>query len=228
MLSPKSGRRAPLEIHSLLDAAQIAPRCATSDTDGVAIRNAVSVPLRDGHWASFVSFTGLAPGVEHFALRFGDIAAISVPLVRLHSECITGDVFGSLRCDCGQQLQQAIDLMQSASGVLLYLRQEGRGIGLAAKLDAYRLQDAGLDTFAANRALDLPEDARDYGCGAAMLKAMNIRRIRLISNNPDKAVQLARCGIQVVELLSAGTFLTPHNRAYLKAKAEISSHNLAV
>ncbi len=225
-MSPKSGRRAPLAIRSLLDAAQTTPRCATSDTDGVAIRNAVSVPLRDGQLASFVSFTGLAPGAEHFALRFGDLDVDSVPLVRLHSECITGDVFGSLRCDCGQQLQQAVDMMQSAGGVLLYLRQEGRGIGLAAKLDAYRLQDTGLDTFAANRALDLPEDARDYGCGAAMLKAMNVRRIRLLSNNPDKAVQLARCGIQVVERRSTGTYLTAHNRAYLKAKAEISGHSL--
>jgi GTP cyclohydrolase II len=217
-----------MEIHSLLEAAQTATPCVVSDPGGVEIRNAVSVPLRDGHRAWFVSFTGLAAGAEHFALRFGDIEANCEPLVRLHSECITGDLFGSLRCDCGQQLQKAIDLMQATGGVLLYLRQEGRGIGLAAKLDAYLLQDAGLDTFAANRALDLPEDARDYGCGAAMLKAMNIRRIRLVSNNPDKAVQLARCGIQVVERLSAGTFLTAHNRAYLKAKVEISGHNLAV
>jgi GTP cyclohydrolase II len=109
---------------------------------------------------------------------------------------------------------------------LLYLRQEGRGIGLAAKLDAYRLQDRGLDTFAANQALSLPADARDYACGAAMLRAMGVDRIRLISDNPDKAAQLARHGIEVVECLPTGTFLTPHNRDYLRAKAEISGHRL--
>ncbi len=194
----------------------------------VAVRNAVAVPLRDGVQATFISFTGLETAADHFALRFGSLTPSRAPLVRLHSECVTGDVFGSLRCDCGAQLQQAVDLLQTAGGILLYLRQEGRGIGLAAKLDAYRLQDAGMDTYAANRALGLPDDARDYGCAAAMLKALNVQGVRLISNNPDKAAQLSRHGIEIVERLSTGTFLTPHNRAYLKAKAEISGHSLAV
>lgn len=228
MLRPRSARRAPLGIRSVLDAFEQLTRCAPGNAGSVAIRNEVSVPLRDGHRAQFVSFNGLAAGAEHFALRFGNIESNRVPLVRLHSECITGDLFGSLRCDCGQQLQHAMDQMHADGGVLIYLRQEGRGIGLAAKLDAYTLQDAGLDTFAANRVLNLPEDGRDYGCGAAMLKAMNIRRIRLISNNPDKAAQLTRYGIEIIECLSAGTYVTTHNRAYLKSKAEITSRSLAV
>jgi GTP cyclohydrolase II len=114
----------------------------------------------------------------------------------------------------------------SPIGALLYLQQDGRGIGLAAKLDADRLQDRGLDTFAVNQALSLPADARDYACGAALPRAMSVNRIRLISNNPDQAAQLARHGIEVVECLPTCTFLTPHNRDYLRARAEISGHRL--
>jgi GTP cyclohydrolase II len=228
MLSPKPLPRAPLAIAPLLDAARSATPDSRAQAPAVSVRSLVSVPLRDGVRASFISFNGLDHGAEHFALRFGVLDAARAPVVRLHSECVTGDVFGSLRCDCGAQLQQAIDVLQSAGGILLYLRQEGRGIGLAAKLEAYGLQDRGLDTYAANRALELPEDARDYGCGAAMLKAMNVRAVRLLSSNPDKADQLRRHGIDIVEQLPTGTFLSSHNRAYLKAKAEISGHHLAM
>jgi GTP cyclohydrolase II len=227
MLSLKSSQLPPVDIGRRRDIIGTESQCAADRRD-LSVRNAVSIPLRDGRWASFVSFNGLETGAEHFALRFGDIEASCVPLVRLHSECVTGDIFGSLRCDCGQQLQQAVDLMQTAGGILLYLRQEGRGIGLAAKLDAYRLQDSGLDTFAANRALNLPNDARNYGCAADMLKAMNIRRIRLLSNNPDKSDQLSRYGIDVVQRLATGTFMTSHNQAYLRAKVEISGHSLVL
>jgi GTP cyclohydrolase II len=123
----------------------------------------------------------------------------AAPLVRIHSECITADVFGSLRCDCGAQLDRSIRLLQAEGGILLYLRQEGRGIGLLAKIDAYRLQDQGLDTYDANRALAQPADAREYACGADMLRAMGVARIRLMTNNPDKVAQLGGSGIAIVE-----------------------------
>jgi GTP cyclohydrolase II len=193
-----------------------------------SVRNTVSIPLRDGAVGEFLTFTGLASGMEHFAIRFGAVGATAPPLVRMHSECITGDLFGSLRCDCGAQLTQAIDLLQASGGILLYLRQEGRGIGLAAKLDAYTLQDRGLDTFAANRAMSLPDDARDYACGAAMLEAMGVETIRLITNNPDKGAQLERHGIEILELVPTGTFVTEFNHAYLTAKAHVTGHKLAL
>ena len=191
----------------------------------VAVRNAVAVPLRHGALTTFVTFDGLANS-DHFAIRFGDIRNSATPLVRMHSECVTGDVFGSLRCDCGAQLAEAVETLHAGGGILLYLRQEGRGIGLAAKLDAYVLQDAGLDTYAANRALSLPADARDYACGAAMLRALGVPRIRLLSNNPDKAAQLKRCGIEIVERISTGTFATDFNREYLSTKAYATGHSL--
>jgi len=183
------------------------------------------IPLRGGQ-ASFITFDGLSRNEEHFAVQFGPMDAETVPLVRMHSECITGDVFGSLRCDCGAQLSQAIDRFHTCNGLLLYLRQEGRGIGLVAKLDAYKLQDNGLDTYAANRALSWPDDARDYSCGAAMLRALGIERIRLITNNPDKATQLSRNGIEIIECIPTDTFSTDFNRDYLRAKAELTGHQL--
>ena len=191
----------------------------------VAVRNAVAIPLRRGSLTTFMTFDGLAKS-DHFAIRFGDIPASGAPLVRMHSECVTGDLFGSLRCDCGAQLAEAVETLHAAGGILLYLRQEGRGIGLAAKLDAYMLQDAGLDTYAANQALSLPADARDYACGAAMLRALDVPRIRLLSNNPDKAVQLTRYGIEIVERISTGTFATEFNCGYLRAKAYATGHSL--
>lgn len=194
----------------------------------VKIHSVVAIPLKSGGGATFVTFDGLAGGAEHFALRFGTIDAASPPLVRMHSECITGDVFGSLRCDCGAQLAQAVDTLQASGGILLYLRQEGRGIGLAAKLDAYKLQDRGLDTYAANRALSLPADARDYGCGADMLRAMGVTRIRLVTNNPDKVAQLVKAGIQITEAIPTGTFLTEFNREYLLAKVRSTGHCLSL
>ena len=199
---------------------------AESDATTMQVRNAVDIPIRGGARGTFITFAEFAQGAEHFAVRFGHLDSEAAPLVRMHSECITGDLFGSLRCDCGAQLAQSLEMLQQRGGILLYLRQEGRGIGLAAKLDAYTLQDRGLDTFAANRALSLPEDARDYGCGAAMLQAMGVRKIRLVTNNPDKANQLAHHGIEVVERVSSGTHLTEHNSDYLKAKVEVSGHTL--
>jgi GTP cyclohydrolase II len=193
------------------------------------VRTRVRVPLRfaDGYSASaeVVTFDGLADGAEHLALVFGDPVT---PLVRLHSECLTGDVFGSARCDCGPQLREAVQRIDSAGGVLLYLRQEGRGIGLYAKLDAYALQDAGLDTYQANTALGLPEDARDYTAAAQMLAALGIAEVDLLMNNPDKVRQLRDRGITVAETVPTGVHVTPDNLRYLHAKAQHTQHTLAL
>lgn len=190
------------------------------------VRNRVRIPVRTAEsvWvdAEVATFGGLYDRQEHLALLFGQTA--NTPTVRLHSECLTGDVFGSARCDCGPQLREAITMMHAGGGIILYLRQEGRGIGLYNKLDAYRLQDAGLDTFAANRKLNFRDDQRDYRVAAQMLNALGIQRIRLLSNNPDKARQLQAHGIAVVELVPTGVFITESNRSYLRSKAELAGH----
>jgi GTP cyclohydrolase II len=198
----------------------------TQTDSAVSLRRSVEIPLKGNVMSSFMTFNGFSPAAEHFAVKFGTVESGSSPWVRVHSECITGDVFGSLRCDCGAQLNQAIDVLQASSGLLLYLRQEGRGIGLLAKMDAYKLQDGGLDTYAANEALSLPADARDYACAAVMLKALGITRIRLISNNPNKATQLERHGIEVIQCEPTSTFLNTHNQRYLEAKVRVTGHRL--
>jgi len=193
-------------------------------------RARVRVPLRfhDGYGvdAELVTFHGLADGQEHVAVVLGNPAPGTTPLVRLHSECLTGDVFGSARCDCGPQLREAVERIADRGGVLLYLRQEGRGIGLYNKLDAYALQDQGLDTYAANTALGLPEDARDYTAAAQMLQALGITSLDLLSNNPDKADQLRGLGIDVHDRVPTGVFTTPHNVRYLRAKVLQTHHTL--
>ena len=196
------------------------------------VRTQVTVPLRfpDGFatTARVFSFDGLVDGREHLALGLGDRAGAldahpsdgAAPLVRPHSECLTGDVFGSQRCDCGPQLREAVERIAGAGGFLLYLRQEGRGIGLYTKLDAYALQDAGLDTYEANLALGHREDERDYTVAAQMLRALGVRRMALLSNNPDKYEQLSRLGLAVVERVPTGVYLSPSNAGYLAAKAD--------
>lgn len=194
------------------------------------VRTRVRIPLRlDGGVAvdaEAVTFRGLADGGEHLAFVLG--APGEVPLVRPHSECLTGDVFGSARCDCGPQLAEAVARISGAGGYLLYLRQEGRGIGLYNKLDAYALQDGGLDTYAANAALGLPEDARDYTVAAQMLGALGVDRVDLLSNNPDKAAQLRAAGIAVRGQVPTGVFATENNVRYLRAKAEQTGHTLTL
>jgi GTP cyclohydrolase II len=199
-----------------------------TETPAATQRSRVRVPLRfgDGYHvdAELVTFHGLADGQEHLAVVLGDPGP--TPLVRLHSECLTGDVFGSARCDCGPQLREAVERIAERGGVLLYLRQEGRGIGLYNKLDAYALQDQGLDTYAANTALGLPEDARDYTAAAQMLKALGIAELDLLSNNPDKAGQLRDLGIDVRDRVPTGVFTTAHNVRYLRAKVLQTQHTL--
>ncbi|GAA2580445.1 GTP cyclohydrolase II [Winogradskya consettensis] len=194
------------------------------------IRTRVTVPLRfaDGYstTAQVHTFNGLADGKEHLALALGSPDPDSVPLVRPHSECMTGDVFGSERCDCGPQLREAVERITQTGGYLLYLRQEGRGIGLYAKLDAYALQDSGLDTYEANVALGRGEDERDYTAAAQMLLALGTEKIRLLSNNPDKATQLQAYGVEVKERIPTGVHLSPANRRYLATKATHTSHTL--
>ncbi|MFD9281462.1 GTP cyclohydrolase II [Streptomyces mirabilis] len=192
------------------------------------VRTRVTVPLRfgDGYSvdAQLVTFHGLVDDKEHLAVVLGEPGA--TPLVRLHSECLTGDVFGSARCDCGPQLREAVEQIAERGGVLLYLRQEGRGIGLYNKLDAYALQDQGLDTYAANAALGLPEDGRDYTAAAQMLQALGIDDLDLLSNNPDKAEQLRDLGVTVSHRVPTGVFTTAHNVRYLRAKVLQTQHTL--
>ncbi len=202
------------------------------------IRMAVPVPLRflDGYatTAQMFTFDGLTDGGEHVALGLGDWAdALArsadggpAPLVRLHSECLTGDVFGSQRCDCGAQLREAVERVAGSGGFVLYLRQEGRGIGLYAKLDAYALQDAGLDTYEANLALGHGEDERDYTAAAEMLAALGVDRIALLTNNPDKARQLEGLGVQVTRQVPTGAHVSQANLRYLMAKVRRSGHTL--
>jgi GTP cyclohydrolase II len=192
------------------------------------VRTEVSVPLRfaDGYTCAgrVITFHGLADGREHLAVGLGD--RVPTPLVRLHSECLTGEVFGSERCDCGPQLREAVERIAASGGYLLYLRQEGRGIGLYDKIDAYALQDGGLDTYEANRALGHAEDERDYTVAGQMLTALGVRRLRLLTNNPDKARQLTELGLDVAEQLPTGVHVSAANLGYLVAKARHGAHLL--
>ena len=197
----------------------------------VAIRNRVTVPIRVGDTTcldiEIVSFAGLPDFGEHIAMVAGDALWETSPLVRVHSECLTGDVFGSLRCDCGPQLRESLQMLSRSGGIVLYLRHEGRGIGLYNKLDAYALQDLGYDTYEANRALNFPEDMRDYRVAADMLTALGVRSVRLLSNSPDKVRQLVDNGIEVREQLATSVFINEVNAEYLMAKLR-HGHHLAL
>lgn len=185
------------------------------------------VPTALAEDARLVLFRSSDAPIEHVALVIGDPREVAAPLCRLHSECLTGDIFGSLRCDCGEQLQGAIAQMNEAgAGVLLYLRQEGRGIGLVNKLRAYRLQDEGLDTVDANTHLGFHSDERDFGVAAAMLGELGLNAVRLLTNNPQKVEQLARHGISVEERVPLQFAANRYNSAYLETKARRSGHIL--
>ncbi|WP_144125105.1 GTP cyclohydrolase II [Catellatospora sichuanensis] len=201
-------------------------------TEQLGVRTRVTVPLRfpDGYAATaeVFTFTGLSDGLEHLALGLGDFERAETPLVRAHSECMTGDVFGSARCDCGPQLREAVQRITEHGGYLLYLRQEGRGIGLYAKLDAYALQDAGLDTYAANRALGFADDERDYTAAAQMLAALGVPRIDLLTNNPDKPSQLRDHGVEVANVVPTAVHAAPDNLRYLHAKVTHTGHTISL
>jgi GTP cyclohydrolase II len=161
---------------------------------------------------------------EAVALVMGDVLS-DPPLVRIHSQCLTGDVFGSLRCDCRQQLELALSTIAGeGAGILIYEQQEGRGIGLMPKLQAYELQDAGLDTVEANEKLGFKADHREFGLPAEILKALGVRRVRLMSNNPDKVLALERAGIQVLERVPCEVAASAHAAEYLKTKRDKLGH----
>jgi len=200
------------------------------------IRTQLELPLRfaDRYTtdARVFSFDALVDGGEHLAFALGDrtvphpVDDARVPLIRPHSECLTGDVFGSERCDCGAQLREAVERIAAAGGYLLYLRQEGRGIGLYSKLEAYALQEHGVDTYDANVALGHDEDERSYVAAAQMLHALGVSRVALLSNNPDKALQLRSCGVTVVEQVPTGVHVSAANHRYLETKARRGGHTL--
>ncbi len=194
----------------------------------MSVRTRVSVPLSfPGGFATtaeVITFDRLVDGREHLALKLGTPG--EVPLVRLHSECLTGDVFGSQRCDCGPQLRESAERIAEVGGYLLYLRQEGRGIGLYGKLDAYTLQDAGLDTYQANRALGHADDARDYTAAAQMISFLGLKTVDLLTNNPDKLAQLRRHHIGVRDVVPTAVHASPANLRYLQAKIDHTRHTI--
>ena len=166
-------------------------------------------------------------GLDHVALVMGEMAGPDPVLMRVHSECLTGDAFGSLRCDCGPQLDAALHaIAERGWGVVLYLRQEGRGIGLHAKIQAYHLQDQGADTLDANLMLGLPADARNYRIASTMLETLGVSDVCLLSNNPDKAEQLEKYGINVVERMPLVVGVGSSNRAYLQTKVDRMGHQI--
>lgn len=184
------------------------------------------IPTRDGEF-QLVLYSNNLDEKDHLALIYGDISSASDVLVRIHSECFTGDVLGSLRCDCGEQLNASMRMIaERGAGVLLYLRQEGRGIGLLNKLRAYNLQDEGYDTVEANLALGHGADERDYTIGALMLRDLDIGSVQLLTNNPEKIESLEALGIQVRERIPLQPHLNKHNSEYLQTKVERMQHML--
>ncbi len=182
------------------------------------------LPTRYGTFEA-IAFTEKLTGDTHLAMVMGDVSDGTPVLVRVHSECLTGDVFGSKRCDCGEQLDMALkQIAADQRGVLLYMRQEGRGIGLANKVKAYALQEAGYDTVSANRALGFPPDARDYGVGAQILSSLGISQIRLLTNNPKKYHALEGYGLEIVERVPIRTVPQPENAFYLETKKQQMGH----
>ncbi|WP_318439379.1 GTP cyclohydrolase II [Photobacterium leiognathi] len=176
--------------------------------------------------AELLSFHGFNSGKEHIAIIFKQADTTNLPLVRLHSECLTGDVFHSSRCDCGEQLNETIEKMHHAGGIILYLRQEGRGIGLYNKIDAYYLQSQGMNTYEANNHLGFADDLRDFSEAAKALMALGTKKIRLITNNPKKVNELKQHGIEIMDVINTQVHIKQGNEDYLKAKALYGHHNL--
>lgn len=204
---------------------------AWTDTASLSIVTRARLPVSASEDAEIIAFRSASDLREHVALIIGQRTGERMPLVRLHSECLTGDILGSLKCDCGPQLDASLVAMAKEAarggwGVLLYMRQEGRGIGLINKLRAYRLQDQGFDTVDANRRLGLPDEARDFPVAARMLELMGVDAIRLMTNNLRKVVALEREGVTVHERVPHELPAGPHNRRYLETKRDRSGHLL--
>ncbi|MDW1799406.1 GTP cyclohydrolase II [Vibrio sp. Vb2201] len=179
--------------------------------------------------AEILSFHGLKTDKEHVAIIFKQADQTQdMPLVRMHSECLTGDVFHSSRCDCGEQLEETINRMGESGGIILYLRQEGRGIGLYNKIDAYRLQSQGMNTYEANNHLGFDDDLRDFTEAAQMLEALGVNQIRLVTNNPKKIRELSEYGIEIGEVVNTSAHIKDGNENYLKAKVSHGKHDLKV
>jgi GTP cyclohydrolase II len=204
---------------------------ALADPARLFIATRTHLPVARAEEAQIVVFRAPDDLREHVALIIGRQSSERTPLVRLHSECLTGDILGSLRCDCGPQLDAALVAMadeaaQGGWGVLLYLRQEGRGIGLVNKMRAYRLQDQGFDTLEANNRLGFPAEARDFPVAARMLELLGARTIRLLTNNPAKVAALAAAGVTVAERVPHQLPANPHNQRYLDTKRDAAGHLL--
>jgi GTP cyclohydrolase II len=221
-------------LNSWLPVARTSPRKtlpkskAHSKNGRVAVRNVAraELPTRNGRFKIY-GFKGVGPQDEAVALVRGKLNGKNAPLVRVHSQCLTGDVLASLRCDCRAQLELSLKKISKApSGILLYLPQEGRGIGLMNKLRAYELQDGGMDTVEANQELGFAADARDYDFSAQILKQLGANKIRLLSNNPEKVRQLENAGIQVVERVPCQPRVHKISHAYLRTKKKKMGHLL--
>lgn len=215
------------------EAHRFAPGDLAALTDPLRLRIATRarLPVAAREEAEIVAFRSADDLREHVALVIGTRTTGSVPLVRLHSECLTGDVFGSLKCDCGPQLDGALQAIAAETraggwGVVLYMRQEGRGIGLVNKLRAYRLQDQGFDTVDANTRLGLPDEARDFPVAARMLALLGIERVRLMTNNPAKVAAFESAGVTVAERVPLALPAGHHNSAYLATKRDRAGHLL--
>jgi 3,4-dihydroxy 2-butanone 4-phosphate synthase/GTP cyclohydrolase II len=186
------------------------------------------LPTKYGEFVAIAYKSDIDPD-EHLALVLGDISSKKPVLVRVHSECLTGDIFGSLRCDCGEQIRLAMKrIAEEGMGVLLYMRQEGRGIGFHNKLCAYELQDKGLDTVEANLSLGFEPDLRDYGIGAQILADLGLRKIKLLTNNPRKVIGLEGYGLEVVETIPIIVPPNRYNRRYLETKQKKMGHILKI
>jgi 3,4-dihydroxy 2-butanone 4-phosphate synthase/GTP cyclohydrolase II len=186
----------------------------------------VKLPTGKGEF-EFIPFRQISNGLEHAALVKGTWTKDEPVMVRVHSSCFTGDIFHSLRCDCGQQLDRAMEMVEAeGKGVIIYLSQEGRGIGLLNKIKSYKLQEEGMDTVQANLKLGFGEDERDYGVGASIMRELGLGKVRLISNNPVKRAGLEGYGIKIVESIPLVITPNPYNEFYLETKANKMGHNL--